>query len=121
VDVEAEPTLGDVVCDSRVDGNWRSVLRQSAEGAERSYAAGELYGDVQRHGEWRDYKYGAYSVHGAIRRERPRQNCFGSERRDVENVRVKRLAANEQADCAQLLACSRVMYVVQFVVKVILN
>jgi hypothetical protein len=40
VDVEAEPTLGDVVCDSRVDGNWRSVLRQSAEGAERSYAAG---------------------------------------------------------------------------------
>jgi hypothetical protein len=121
VDVEAEPTLGDVVCGSRADGNWRSVLRKSTKGTERSYAAGELYGDVQRYGEWRNDKHGADSVHGAIRRERPRQNCFGSDRRDVENVRVKRLAANEQADRAQLLACSRVMHVVQFVVKVILN
>ena len=120
MDVEAEPTLGDVVCDSRVDGNWRSVLRQSAEGAERSYAAGELYGDVQRYGEWCDDKYGSDSVHGSVKRRR-RQNCFGSNGRDVEEVSVKRLAANEQADRAQLLACSRVMHVVQFVVKVILN
>ncbi len=40
MDVEAEPALGGVVCDSGVDGNWRSVLRESAKGTERGYAAG---------------------------------------------------------------------------------
>jgi hypothetical protein len=66
VDVEAETALGGIVCDSSVDGNWRSVLRQSAEGTERGYAAGELYCDVQRHGERRDYEYAADSFHGGI-------------------------------------------------------
>jgi hypothetical protein len=66
VDVEAEPALGGVVCSSRSDGNWRSVLCQSAEGAERGNAAGELHGDVYRHRERRDYKYGSDSVHGGI-------------------------------------------------------
>jgi len=66
VDVEAQPALGGVVCDSRVDGNWRSVVRKSTKGTERGYAAGELYGDVYSHGERSDYKYGADSVHGAI-------------------------------------------------------
>jgi hypothetical protein len=70
VDVETESALGGVVRGSRVDGNWRSVLRQSAEGAERSYAAGELYGDVQRYGEWCDDKYGSDSVHGSVKRRR---------------------------------------------------
>jgi hypothetical protein len=46
MDVEAEPAVGGVVCDSGVDGDWRSVLRESAEGTEWSDAAGELYGDV---------------------------------------------------------------------------
>ena len=41
--------------------------------------------------------------------------------RDVEKMRVKRLAANKKADCAQFLAGSRVVNVVQLVVKVILN
>lgn len=66
MDVEAEPALGGVVCSSRTDGNWRSVLRQSAEGTERGYEAGQLYGDVQRYGERRDHKYGSDSVHGGI-------------------------------------------------------
>jgi hypothetical protein len=66
VDAEAEPALGGVVCNSRLDGNWRSVLRQSTEGTERGYAAGQLYGDVYRHGERRDYKHGADSVHGGL-------------------------------------------------------
>lgn len=69
MDVEAEPALGGVVCDSRIDGNWRSVLRQSAEGTERGYAAGELYGDIYRHGERRDHKHGSDSVHGGIKRK----------------------------------------------------
>ena len=68
MDVEAEPALGGVVCDSRVDGDWRSVVCQSAARAERSYAAGELYGDVYRHGEWRDDKYGSDSIHRRIKR-----------------------------------------------------
>jgi hypothetical protein len=46
VDVETESSLGGVVCNSGVDGDWRSVLRESAEGTEWGYAAGELYGDV---------------------------------------------------------------------------
>ena len=66
MDVEAEPALGGIVCSSRIDGNWRSVLRQSSEGTERGYAAGKLYGDLHRHGEWRDDKYGADSIHGGI-------------------------------------------------------
>lgn len=121
MDVEAEPALGGVVCGSRADGNWRSVLRQSAEGAERGNAAGELHGDVQRHGERRDDKHGADSIHGGIRRGRSRQNCFGLDGRDIEQVRIERLAANEEADGAQLVPGPRVMNVVQFVVKVILN
>ena len=44
-----------------------------------------------------------------------------SNRGDVEEVRVKRLATNEEADGAQFLAGSRVMNVVQFVVEVVLN
>jgi hypothetical protein len=40
LDVEAEPALGGFVCGSGVDGNWRGVLRQSAKGTERGYAAG---------------------------------------------------------------------------------
>ena len=66
MDVEAEPALGGVVRGSRVDGDWRSLLRESAEGTERGYAARQLYGDVQRYGERRDYKYGTDSVHGGI-------------------------------------------------------
>jgi len=69
VDVEAEPALGGVVCDPRIDGNWRSVLRQSTKGTERGHAAGKLHGDVQRYGERRDYKYGADSFHSGIKRE----------------------------------------------------
>ena len=120
VDVEAEPALGGVVCDPSVDGNWRSVVRESTKGTERGHAAGELHGDVQRHGERCDYKYGADSVHGGIKRQ-AHAAALGSNGRDVEQVRAERLATNEQADGAQLLAGSRVMDVVQFVVKVILN
>jgi len=76
VDVEAEPALGSVVCSSGVDGNWRSVLRQSAEGAERGDAAGELHGDVQRHGERRDDKYSSDSVHGGIKEDRSSRQAF---------------------------------------------
>jgi hypothetical protein len=46
VDVEAQPAVGGVVCDSRVDGDWRSGLQRSTEGTEWGNAAGELYGDV---------------------------------------------------------------------------
>jgi hypothetical protein len=120
VDVETEPTLGGVVCDSRVDGNWRSVLRQSTKGTERGYAAGQLYGDVYRHSERRDYEHAADSVHGGIRGGCALRNCFGLNGRDLEQVRIERFAANEQAYGAQLLAGSRVMDVVQLVVKIIL-
>ncbi len=77
MDVEAEPALGDVVCDSCADGNWRSVLRESTKGTERCHAAGELYGDVQRYGERRDYKHGADSVHGGISNDRHSRQAFG--------------------------------------------
>jgi hypothetical protein len=70
VDVEAEPALGGVVCDSHVDCNRWSVMRESTKGTERGYPAGKLYSDVQRHSERRDYKYGADSVHGAINARR---------------------------------------------------
>ena len=80
MDVEAEPALGDVVCDSRVDGNWRSVLRESTKGTERCHAAGELHGDVQRYGERLDYKYGADSVHGGISNDRHSRQAFGIKR-----------------------------------------
>jgi hypothetical protein len=66
VDVEAEPALGGVVCSSRIDGNWRGVLRESTKGTERGYAAGKLYGDVYSHGERRDHKHGSNSVYGGI-------------------------------------------------------
>ena len=122
VDVEAEPALGGVVCSSGVDGDWRSVLRESAKGTERGYAAGELYGDVYRHGERRDHKHGSDSVHGGIKlAASTRCRLLGSNRRDVEHVRIERLAANEEADGAQFLAGSRIMNVVQFIVEVILN
>ena len=121
MDVEAEPTLGGVVCDSCVDGDWWSVVRESTKGIERSYAAGELYGDVYCHSERGDDKYAADSVHGAINSIlRPREFLI-SNGRDIEEVRVERLAANEEADGAQLLPGSRVMNVVQFVVEIVLN
>ena len=80
MDVEAEPALGGVVCDSRIDGNWRSVLRESTKGTERGHAAGELHGDVQRYGERRDYKHGADSVHGGISNDRHSRQVFGIKR-----------------------------------------
>lgn len=68
--MEAEPEVGGVVRDSRVDGDWRSVLRESTKGTERSYAAGELHRDVYSHREWCDDEYAADSVHGAINARR---------------------------------------------------
>jgi hypothetical protein len=66
VDVPAESAVGAVVCGSRVDGDWRSSVQQSAERAEWSDAAGELFGDVQRYGERSDDDYAADSFHGAV-------------------------------------------------------
>jgi hypothetical protein len=66
VDVEAQSAVGGVVCGSRVDGNRWSGLRQYTEGTERSNAAGKLFGDVQRHGERRDYKYAADQLHRRV-------------------------------------------------------
>ena len=80
MDVEAEPALGGVVRDSRTDGNWRSVLRESTTGTERCYAAGELYGDVQRYGERSDYKHGSDSVHGGVSDNRHSRQAFGIKR-----------------------------------------
>jgi len=76
VDVEAKPALGGVIRDSRTDGNWRSVLRESTTGTERCYAAGELYGDVQRYSERRDYKHGSDSVHGGVSNNRHSRQAF---------------------------------------------
>jgi len=80
VDVEAEPALGGVVCDSCTDGNWRSVLRESTKGTEWGHAAGELYGDVQRYSERRDYKHGSDSVHGGVSNNRHSPQAFGIKR-----------------------------------------
>ena len=66
MDVEAQPEVGGLVCDTRVDGNWRSGLQRSTEGTERSNAAGKLHRDVYRHGERSDDKYGSYSFHGGV-------------------------------------------------------
>ena len=65
--MEAQPAVGGVVYDSRVDGDWWSDLQRSTEGTEWSNAAGELHGDVQSHGERSDDQYGADSVHGGVR------------------------------------------------------
>ena len=80
MDVEAKPALGGVIRDSRTDGNWRSVLRESTTGTERGYAAGELYGDVQRYSERRDYKHGSDSVHGGVSNNRHSRQAFGIKR-----------------------------------------
>ena len=67
MDVEAQPEVGGLVCDTRVDGNWRSGLQWTTEGTERSNAAGKLHGDVYRHGERRHNEYGPDSFHGRVK------------------------------------------------------
>ena len=104
--------MGGLVCDTRVDGNWRSGLQRSTEGTERSNAAGKLHRDIYRHGEWRNYKYGSNSVHGGVELQTLVTGLPELNGRDVEQMRVKRFAANEEADCAQFLAGSRVVNIV---------
>ena len=121
MDVEAQPEVGGLVCDTRLDGNRRSGLQRTAEGAERSDAAGQLHGDVHCFGERHYDQHGSDSFHCGIKPKVPRHGCCALNGCDVEQVRVKRFAANEKADVAQLLTGSRVVDVMQFVIEVILN
>ena len=119
--VEAHPEMGGLLCDTRVDGNRRSCLQRAAEGAEWSDAAGQLHGDVHRFGERHYNQHGSDSFHCGIKPKVRRHGCCALNGRDIEQVGVKRLEANEKADVAQLLTGSRVVDVMQLVIEVILN